>query len=72
LSTPVDSVTSFAARVSAAARKKRQPDYDADRSPDQGALVTEPSQGVFLSYASEDAEAARRICKALSAAGIEV
>jgi hypothetical protein len=32
LSTPVDSVTSFAARVSAAAQKKRQADDDADRS----------------------------------------
>jgi hypothetical protein len=27
---------------------------------------------VFLSYASEDAEAARRICEALRCAGIEV
>ena len=27
---------------------------------------------VFLSYASQDAEAARRICNALRAAGIEV
>jgi hypothetical protein len=30
------------------------------------------SQAVFLSYASEDAEAVRRICEALRAAGIEV
>jgi TolB-like protein/Flp pilus assembly protein TadD len=34
--------------------------------------VTEPSQAVFLSYASQDAEAAQRICEALRAAGIEV
>jgi TolB-like protein/Flp pilus assembly protein TadD len=35
-------------------------------------LVTEPSHAVFISYASEDAEAAQRICEALGAAGIEV
>jgi len=34
--------------------------------------VTEPSHAVFLSYASEDAEAAQRICDALRGAGIEV
>ncbi len=34
--------------------------------------MTEPLQAVFLSYASQDAEAARRICEALRAAGIEV
>jgi TolB-like protein/Flp pilus assembly protein TadD len=34
--------------------------------------VTEPSRAVFLSYASQDAEAARRICEVLRAAGIEV
>jgi TolB-like protein/tetratricopeptide (TPR) repeat protein len=34
--------------------------------------VTEPSHAVFLSYASQDAEAAQRICEALRAAGIEV
>jgi TolB-like protein/Tfp pilus assembly protein PilF len=34
--------------------------------------VTEPSQAVFLSYASQDAEAAQRICEALRAAGIGV
>lgn len=34
--------------------------------------MTEPTRAVFLSYASEDAEAARRICDALRAAGIEV
>jgi TolB-like protein/Flp pilus assembly protein TadD len=34
--------------------------------------VTEPSHAVFLSYASQDAQAAERICTALRAAGIEV
>src|ERR1700730_6612156 len=34
--------------------------------------VTEPSHAVFLSYASQDAEASQRICEALRAAGIEV
>ena len=34
--------------------------------------MTEPSHAVFLSYASQDAEAAQRICGALRAAGIEV
>jgi TIR domain len=34
--------------------------------------VTEPAHAVFLSYASQDAEAARRICKALRAGGVEV
>src|SRR5207302_6235680 len=31
-----------------------------------------PSHAVFLSYASQDAEAAQKICEALRAAGIEV
>jgi hypothetical protein len=34
--------------------------------------MTEHSKAVFLSYASEDADAALRICTALRAAGIEV
>jgi TolB-like protein len=34
--------------------------------------VTEPAKAVFLSYASQDAQAALRICEALRAAGIEV
>src|ERR1700682_6045811 len=34
--------------------------------------MTEPSHAVFLSYASQDAEAAERICTSLRAAGIEV
>jgi TolB-like protein/tetratricopeptide (TPR) repeat protein len=34
--------------------------------------VSEPSHAVFLSYASEDAQAAQRICEALRAASIEV
>ena len=34
--------------------------------------MSEPAKAVFLSYASQDAEAARRICDALRAGGIEV
>lgn len=34
--------------------------------------MTEPAKAVFLSYASQDAEAAQRICEAVRAAGIEV
>jgi len=34
--------------------------------------VTTPTGAVFLSYASQDAEAARRICDALRVAGIDV
>src|SRR3984893_664428 len=34
--------------------------------------VTEPSHAVFLSYASQDAEASQRICEVVRAAGIEV
>ena len=34
--------------------------------------MSESSKAVFLSYASEDAEAARRICESLRAEGIEV
>jgi hypothetical protein len=34
--------------------------------------VPGPAHAVFLSYASQDAEAAQRICEALRAAGIEV
>ncbi|HVU16014.1 MAG TPA: TIR domain-containing protein [Candidatus Didemnitutus sp.] len=34
--------------------------------------MSEPFKAVFLSYASQDAEAAKRICEALRAAGIEV
>jgi TolB-like protein/Flp pilus assembly protein TadD len=34
--------------------------------------VTEPSRAVFLSYASQDAEAAQKICEALRAGSIEV
>ena len=35
-------------------------------------MTTDLSGAVFLSYASQDSEAARRICEALRAAGIEV
>ncbi len=34
--------------------------------------MTDPGKAVFLSYASEDAPAAQRLCSALRAAGIEV
>ena len=34
--------------------------------------MTEPSHAVFLSYASQDAQAAQRICEALRAAGIAI
>src|SRR5450432_4232327 len=34
--------------------------------------MTETSHAVFLSYASQDAEAAQRICAALRSAGVEV
>jgi len=34
--------------------------------------LTEPSRAVFLSYASQDAEAAQKVCEALRAAGVEV
>jgi TolB-like protein/tetratricopeptide (TPR) repeat protein len=34
--------------------------------------VTDPGKAVFLSYASQDAEAAQNLCAALRAAGIEV
>jgi TolB-like protein/Tfp pilus assembly protein PilF len=34
--------------------------------------MTEPSRAVFLSYASQDAAAAQKICETLRAAGIEV
>ena len=34
--------------------------------------MTEPSHAVFLSYASQDALAAQRICEAFRAADIEV
>jgi TolB-like protein len=34
--------------------------------------VTDPGKAVFLSYASQDTEAAKRICDALRAAGVEV
>src|SRR5271165_6406256 len=34
--------------------------------------MTDTGKAIFLSYASQDAEAARRLCNALRAAGIEV
>jgi TolB-like protein/Tfp pilus assembly protein PilF len=46
----------------------------AARARDRGSdtQVTEPTKAVFLSYASQDIEAAQSICNALGAAGIEV
>ena len=35
-------------------------------------FLTEPSRAVFLSYTSQDAEVAQRICESLRTAGIEV
>src|SRR5436190_9408758 len=34
--------------------------------------MSDPGKAVFLSYASQDTEAAKRICEALRAAGVEV
>ena len=45
---------------------------DQDRDEMKLPEATEPSRAVFLSYASQDAEAAQRICEALRAAGVEV
>lgn len=42
------------------------------RQPDSNDPMSESPQAVFLSYASDDGEAARRICESLRAAGIEV
>ena len=42
------------------------------RGPDESPRPDQPPQSVFLSYASEDAEAALSICQALRAAGVEV
>ena len=35
-------------------------------------MPADPSRAVFLSYASQDAEAARRICESLRTGGVEV
>ena len=35
-------------------------------------MPAESSRAVFLSYASQDAEAARRICDSLRSGGVEV
>ena len=45
---------------------------DVPREAEVRAGVLQSSHAVFLSYASQDAEAARRICEALRAAGIKV
>ena len=41
-------------------------------APRDESTVTDPGRAVFLSYASQDAEAAQRICEALRVAGIGV
>ena len=41
-------------------------------SPRDESRVTDPGRVVFLSYASQDAQAAQKIGEALRAAGIEV
>ena len=48
---------------------RRHPTTDPQR---QRGPVTESHKAVFLSYASQDAEAAQRICEALRAVGLEV
>lgn len=40
--------------------------------PSMSAESSSPSRAVFFSYAWQDAEAARRICDTLRAAGVEV
>src|SRR3984957_16337819 len=41
-------------------------------SPHDEGAVTDPGRAVFMSYASQDAEAAEHLCDALRAAGVEV
>ena len=54
-------------------RKRRSAHGRGDsKSENRNLLVSESSKAVFLSYASQDAQAAQRICEALRAAGIEV
>lgn len=48
------------------------PQKNSWRTDCEGVDVTDVGKAVFLSYASQDAEAAKRICDALRAAGIEV
>ena len=56
--------------------EREKPLHDVPTEAEAHAAVSagaaEPSRAVFLSYASQDAEAARRICDALRSAGIEV
>ncbi|HEX4269193.1 MAG TPA: TIR domain-containing protein, partial [Steroidobacteraceae bacterium] len=53
-------------------RRREDLPHDQFRVHGEGRSVTESSRAVFLSYASQDAQAAQRICEALRAAGIEV
>ena len=58
-----------------AARRDASPPHGGTLSVESSALNVEhstPHGAVFLSYASQDAEAAKRICEALRAAGVEV
>jgi TolB-like protein/tetratricopeptide (TPR) repeat protein len=47
-------------------------DQEARMGPDSAEPASTPPGAVFLSYASQDAEAAQRICAALRSAGVEV
>ena len=47
-------------------------DWRAPSSEGEESVMSEPGKAVFLSYASQDAEAAQRICDALRVAGVEV
>jgi hypothetical protein len=58
-------------RISSIWRRDRRPRAGARRH-GGSASVIQSSKGVFLSYASEDAGVAKRICEALRVAGIEV
>jgi len=55
----------------------REPDPESQAFPNEPELDGDLSagsrrQGVFLSYTSEDSEAAERICESLRGAGIEI
>jgi TolB-like protein/Flp pilus assembly protein TadD len=48
------------------------PNYHTPEAPRDKSTVTDPGRAIFLSYASQDAEAALHLCNALRGAGIEV
>ena len=58
----------FWAKLAPTEALRRPPAYQLRGGP----IVAEPSHAVFLSYASQDTEAAQKTCEALRAAGIEV